>query len=118
MSLYRTGGKVFQPAARRQARHRPSPLPVLWCASLRDLARQAACRFVRVVRVVRASRDKINKNTPVILVLSTPGHCSRRFGESKVCSATVAEPNENVRSVGPKERRNLTGHLHGIVYAE
>ena len=23
-----------------------------------------------------------------------------------------------MRSIGPKERRNLTGHLHGIVYAE
>src|SRR5262249_34524697 len=112
MSWYRTGGKVFQRAARRQALRRPSPLPVLLCASLRGLARQAVCLFVR------ASRNKINKNTPVNPVSSTPGHCSRRFRKSQVCSAIVAEPDENMRSVGPKECRNLTGHSHGIIYAE
>src|ERR1700752_1402813 len=112
MSWYRTGVKVFQPAARRQARRRPSPLPVLLCASLRGLARPAVCLYVR------ASRHQINKNTPVNPVSSAPRHCSRCFGQAQLCRAVIAEPDENMRSIGPEERRNLTRHLHGIIYAE
>lgn len=112
MSWYRTGGKVFQPAARRPALRRPSPLPVLLFAILQALARQAVCLSVR------ASRDKINKNSPVNPVLGTPGHRSRCFGQSEICGATIAEPNQNVWSIGPKECRNLARHLQGIVYAQ
>jgi hypothetical protein len=87
-------------------------LPELLCGNLRDLSRQAVCLFVR------ASRHKINKNIPVNPASSAPRHGARGFSQAKIRRAVIAEPNENVRSIGPKECANFTRHLHGIIYAE